>query len=88
MILERQERICCGASERIEHPIATIDPLANVAINPVGGSVTVDGLLSKEQAIAGWPRRASTPRPRMWAAAATVAGAAADRCRATGPRQD
>lgn len=52
MILERQERICCGASERIEQAIATIDPLANVAINPVGGSVTVDGLLSKEQAIA------------------------------------
>lgn len=52
MILELQERICCGASERIEQALAAIDPQASVTVNPVAGSVAVDGLLSKEQAIA------------------------------------
>ena len=52
MILELQERICCGASERIEQALAAIDPRASVSVNAVAGSVSVEGLLSKEQAIA------------------------------------
>lgn len=52
MILELQERICCGASERIEQAIAAMDPQASVSVNAVAGSVAVEGLLSKEQAIA------------------------------------
>lgn len=52
MILELQESICCGATERIQQAIAGIDPQASVTVHAVAGSVEVQGLLSKEQAIA------------------------------------
>ena len=52
MILELQERICCGASGRIQQAIAAIDAQASVSVNAVAGSVAVEGLLSQEQVIA------------------------------------
>lgn len=63
MILELQERICCGASERIEQALTAIDPQANVAVNAVAGSVAVEGLLTKEQAITALAQAGFSARP-------------------------
>lgn len=51
MIFDLKERVCCGASGRIEQAIVALDPQASVVVNAVTGSVEVEGTLSKEQAI-------------------------------------
>jgi hypothetical protein len=52
VLLELSERVCCGAPERIEQAIAAVDPKASVAVDALTGSVTIEGGLSKDEAIA------------------------------------
>lgn len=63
MLLELSERICCSAPDRIKQAIVTIDPLASVAVDSVTGSVTIEGGLSKEQAIAALAGAGFSARP-------------------------
>lgn len=63
MLLELSERVCCGAPDRITQAIVAIDPQATVSVNSVTSSVTVEGALSKEQAIAALAQAGFTAAP-------------------------
>lgn len=62
MLLELSERVCCSAPERIEQAIAAVDPRAKVNVDKVGGSVSIEGDLSKAQAIAALASAGFTAR--------------------------
>lgn len=63
MLLELSERVCCSAPDRIQEAIVAIDPRAHVVVDKVTASVSIDGGLSKEQAIAALASAGFTARP-------------------------
>lgn len=63
MLLELSERVCCGGPERIEQAIVAVDPKANVVVDSTTGSVTIEGGLSKDQAIAALATAGFSARP-------------------------
>jgi copper chaperone CopZ len=63
MILELAERVCCDAPARIEQAIAAVDPQASVAVSATTSSVTIEGTLSKDQAIAALASAGFSARP-------------------------
>ena len=63
MLLELSERVCCSAPERIEQAIISVDPRASVAVDKITGSVSIEGALSKDQAIAALASAGFTARP-------------------------
>ena len=63
MILELAERVCCDAPARIEQAIAVVDPKATVDVSSMTGSVTIEGALSKDQAIAALASAGFSARP-------------------------